>query len=149
MLNTYQQLVDYFIALPTNVPGVAQVTVGADEEELNAQTNYIKYPHLRVDTPSITFVGNDENPGIRFGCRIWLMKTVPEVSNYQKENEALSEMLTLLRKVYRQIQADADADTFDLVISENSGDVVRRWSGDNLFGWYLDLQIDLPECCDC
>jgi len=58
-MTTYIELVQYFEGLPAVVTDLRQATVGADEEELSIQTNRIQYPHLRVDTPEISFLNDD------------------------------------------------------------------------------------------
>ena len=146
-MTTYSELVDYFEAMPSMIPGIKSVTVGADEEVMASQNTRIKYPHLWVETPMIRFTGTDENPAIRFSLGLNLIaaegyKTNPEA------NKRLSETLNLMTSLYAQLLADSDADLFDLILSPADGDPIRRWSADNTYGWRLELAIEIQrlEC---
>ncbi len=146
-MTTYNELVDYFEAMPSMIPGIKSVTVGADEEVLATQNSRIKYPHLWVETPMIRFTGTDENPATRFSLGLNLIaaegyKTNPEA------NKRLSETLNLMTSLYAQLLADSDADLFDLILAPADGDPIRRWSADNAYGWRLELAIEIQrlEC---
>lgn len=142
-MTTYIELVNYFLTIPGLISGVKQVTVGADEEELNLQSNAIKYPHLRIDTPEIEYLNDDENPVTRYKFKLALLANVA-VQTYPSENKALSDMEALLRQVYNKIVYDAEnTDDFDLVLGKRGSSPIRRWSGDNAFGWQMDITIDL------
>lgn len=144
-MTTYIELVDYFTTtIPTQVPGIKQVTVGADEEELSLQSNAIKYPHLRVDTPDLEYLNDSENPVTRYKLRLALLSPLPQSNaTPRKENETLSAMEVLLRQVYNQIVVAADDDLFTLVVGKRASAPVRRWSGDNAFGWQMEVTLDL------
>lgn len=106
-MTTYIELVQYFEGLPAVVTGLQQATVGGDEEELSIQTNRTQYPHLRVDTPEISFLNDDESPVTRYIFKIAVMTNV-SVQTYPNENAALSDMEILIRSVYHRIITDAD-----------------------------------------
>lgn len=147
-LKTYKELADYFAGLTATVSGLNSVTVGADEETLGDQASQIVYPHLRVDTPEIRFVDEDQNAVTRFTFRLYVLTNEPVKTNAQ-ENQKLSDMATLAQTIHRRLWTDADAGKFDLITGDKEGDAVRRWSGDNLFGWHFRVVIDLyPEDCD-
>lgn len=142
-MTTYIELVQYFEGLPAVVTGLRQATVGSDEEELSIQTNRIQYPHLRVDTPEISFLNDDESPVTRYTFKIAVMTNV-SVQTYPNENAALSDMEILIRRIYQRIIADADTTkAFWLPYGEKKSAPIRRWSGDNAFGWMMDIVIDL------
>lgn len=144
---TYLDLTIYFEALPSSIADLKGVTVGADEEMLNKQNSRVKYPHLRVDTPSWSLVDEDETPRTRFNFTLFVLAN--EVTKTNKEaNRVLSEMASLAGKVLKQLYADADAEKFDIVIGQKDGDAVRHWSGDNDYGWWFSIAIDLytDEC---
>ncbi len=68
----------------------------------------------------------------------------------QEANVRLSAMLTLAEQVYSQLLVDAEEGLFDLVEKDNDAGVIRQWSGDNCYGWRLEVSIELPRCeCDC
>lgn len=146
-LKTYKELADYFAALPTDVTDLKTVTVGADEEMLDQQNSRIVYPHLRVDTPELVFRNNDENAVARYTFRLFVLTNDPKKTN-AAEIQALSDMATLAQTIHGQLWADADAGLFDLIEGDREADAVRRWSGDNVFGWWFSVVIDLytEEC---
>ena len=146
-LKTYLQLCGYFEALPTTVTDLKKVVVGADEEVLDMQTAQIQYPIMRVDTPEIRFMDEDDAPKTRYNFRVYVLSNEPKRTN-DEANLVLSEMSTLCSKIIKQLYADADADKFDIVEGEKPGDAIRAWSGDNDFGWYFNLVIELytDEC---
>jgi len=123
------------------------VTVGSDEEDLNLQNSRIVYPHLRVDTPEIKFLNDDENMVSRYTFRMYVLSNEPKKTNAE-ENAVLSSMEKICRKLIRRLWTDADAGLFDLITGEKPADAVRHWSGDNVFGWWWTVVIDLytDEC---
>ncbi len=142
-MTTYLELITFFENLPLQVAGLAQCTVGGDEEELSMQTNRIQYPHLRIDTPEITHLNDDENPVSRYKFRFAVMTAVPDIL-YRNENRALSDMEILMRSIYDYIVSESDdPTTFYLPPGPKTLTPIRRWSGDNGFGWMMDLTIDL------
>jgi hypothetical protein len=147
MMTTYNEVVTYFESMSTLIPGIKSVTVGADEEVMNTQNTRIRYPHLWVETPAMRFVGTDENPGIRMDLGINLIVNDPRKTN-AAGNQALSSSLSLMTLFYSQLLADSDNDLFDLILSPNAGEPIRRWSADNAYGWRLEVSIEIPriEC---
>jgi hypothetical protein len=148
-MTSYAELEAYWLALPAQVPALKLVTVGRDEQALDNQTapGLVLYPHLRVDTPSITYLNDDEGEATRYTFQIFLL--APENTNMPRtENAVLSSMEQVLRSVYRRLWIDADAGLFDLVKGPAEGDAIRAWSGDNCFGWTMKIQIVLyvGEC---
>jgi len=144
---TYKQLVDYFEALPAAINGLNGATVGADEALLSEQPTQVLYPHLRVDTPTIRFVNDDQNSATRYTFRVFVLMHDPMATN-DTANQILSDMATLAERVLRKIQTDASDDLFDLLTGDKDGDAVRAYSGDNLFGWFFTITIDLyTEVC--
>lgn len=139
---TYIELVEYFEAMPTSVTDLKSATVGSDEEDLNLQNSRIKYPHLRVDTPTLRFLHDTDSPVTRYELKIFVLTNEPKKTNAE-ENQALSDMEAIARKVIQQMWQDADAGDFDIVQGDKEGDAVRRWSGDNVFGWYWTVLVDL------
>lgn len=146
-MTTYNELIAYFETMPVLVPGVKGVTVGNDEAIMSLENSQINYPHLWVETPGIRFTGTDENPGIRFSFGLVIIDQENQKTPAEGNNK-LSSMLSLLTQVYNQLLADSDADLFDLILSDNEGDPIRQWSGDNAYGWRLDVQIEIQrvEC---
>lgn len=142
MYKTYIELVNYFESLPTDIPAIKTVTVGADEEMLDAQSSRIAYPHLRVDTPKIQLSHGDGNPTTRYTFLVYLLGNVPS-KTFDAENAMLSTLLTLVEQVNQKIWEDSDTDLFDVITDTNTGDNIRRYSGDNCFGWYFALTIEL------
>ncbi len=146
-LKTYAELCAYFAALPTSVTELETIVVGSDEEEIALQNSRIAYPALRVDTPTIRYIDEDNTPRTRYTFSLFLGTNEPRKTNAD-ENTALSAMEVLMRKVYKRLWTDADAGKFDLVLGDASGDAIRRWSADNVFGWMLTVNIDLyPDEC--
>lgn len=142
-MTTYIELVDYFLNMPTRVAGINQVTMGADEEELSMQSNSIQYPHLRVDTPVLDFLTQKDNPRTRYTFQAAVMTNVPAQTDYIAENKALSDTEILLRNLIREMHFDADNELFDLIDSGKKATPMRRYSGDNLFGWIMEISIEL------
>ena len=144
---TYLELCTYFEGLPTTVTDLKGVTVGADEEMLNQQATRILYPHLRVDTPEFSLLDNDNNPRTSYKFTMFVLTNEPKKTNAEA-NAKLSAMATLCEKILKRLYVDADAEKFDLVIGDKTGDAVRQWSGDNLYGWWFNVTIDLytDEC---
>jgi hypothetical protein len=144
---TYAELVTYFEGLTATVTGLNGVTVGADEELLDQQSSRIKYPHLRVDTPEIRFVNEDENMATQYTFRMYVMTNGPTKTN-KEENQRLSDMARLCERLIRRLWQDADADKFDIIQGDKTGDAIRRWSGDNCLGWWFSITIQLytDEC---
>lgn len=143
----YIELVNYFKALPDTVTDLKSATVGADEEDLNQQNSRIRYPHMRVDTPEINYPNDDSEMVTRYSFQIFVLTNEPRKTN-DEENKALSAMEKIVRKIIKQLWADADTGLFDMAPAEKDADAVRRWSGDNLFGWRFLVRIDLwtDEC---
>ena len=146
-MTTFSELVAYFETYPSLIPGIKGVTVGNDEAIMDLQNTRIAYPHLWVETPDIRFVGTDEDPRIRFSMGLVMIENENQRTNKQA-NAKLSATLNLLTQVYAQLLADSDEDLFDLILTDNEGDPVRAWSGDNAYGWRLDVQIEIQrsEC---
>lgn len=146
-LKTYLELATYFEGLTASVTGLKGVTVGADEEMLNQQATRIVYPHLRVDTPEFRLVDDDDTPRTRYTFTMFVLTNEPSKTN-REANIKLSAMATLCEQILKQLYEDADAGKFDLVTGEKQGDAVRQWSGDNLYGWWFTVVIELysDEC---
>lgn len=144
---TYIELVAYFEGLKDTVNGLKGVTVGADEEMLDQQGSRIKYPHLRVDTPEIRFINEDESMITQYTFRMFVLTNGPTKTNAE-ENQKLSDTAKIAERIIRRIWQDADADKFDVVNGDKAGDAVRKWSGDNCFGWWFSVSIQLytDEC---
>lgn len=145
-MTTYKELADYLEALPNDVPGLKQVTVGRDEEELSLQSSGIIYPHLRVDTPDLVYGNDGENPITRYNLRFFLLDALPEQGNYALETQTLSDLEAMMRAIYNKIWDDADSTPpiFDLVLNTNrASEPIRKWSGDNCFGWVMNISIEL------
>lgn len=145
----YIELVTYFEELPLCLDDLASVVVGSDEASLDLQNSRIKYPHMRVDTPELRFMNDDNNAVIRHRFRCFVMTNEPKKTNAE-ENIRLSEMQTLCTKIIAQVYRDADLGAFDLILGDKESEPIRAWSGDNAFGWWFYLTIDLftDECCD-
>lgn len=142
--STLAELTAYWLAMPTVVPSVKGVTVGDDTALLNQQSSSVLYPHLRVDTPSITFIDPDNDFRTRYSYVLAVLMNAP-ISDNAKENQALSDTLEVLKAVYRQLLTDSNAEKFDLVLENASGFDVQRFSGDNDFGWTLKVNVELPN----
>lgn len=142
-MTTYIELVDYFEAMPAQITGVRRVTVGSDEEELALQSNDIAYPHLRVDSPSLDFLAQRDNPKTRYTFQLAIMTNVDKQTDYRAENQALSDMEVLLRSIVQKMVADAADELFDLIDTGKKATPMRRYSGDNLFGWLMEVTLDL------
>ncbi len=144
----YIHLVEYFLDLPSAIDELESVVVGSDEDTLDLQSARIKYPHMRVDTPEIRFINDDNNPATRYRFRCFVMTNEPKKTNTE-ENLRLSEMSALSSKIINQVYSDADCGSFDLILGDKEGDAIRAWSGDNTFGWWFYLTIELytEECC--
>lgn len=147
-MTTYNELVEYLETMPAKITGLKGATVGADEEIFNLQPSRIQYPHLWAETPDVTFVGNDDNTGKRFALGLHVVTNEPKGTN-KEANKRLSAMLTLAEEVYAQIVADADSGEFDLILKDDEAAPIRAYSADNLYGWRLEISIELPRCtCD-
>lgn len=146
-MTTYNELVAYFQSMPSLVPGIRSVTVGADEEVMNQQLTRIQYPHLWVETPGARFLGTDVDPRLRLEIGLNLIQAEGTQTN-SAANLALSATLNLLELVYAQMLADSDNDLFDLILTSNAADPIRRWSADNAYGWRLEVSIEIQrlEC---
>ncbi len=146
-MTTYNEIVAYWQSMPTLIPGIRSVTVGADEDVLAMQNTRIAYPHLWVETPQVRFVGADDNPRIRLDFALNLIQGENLKTN-PAANATLSGTLNLLTALYAQVLADADNDLFGLILSPNQVDPIRRWSADNAYGWRLELSIEIErvEC---
>lgn len=147
MYSTYAQLAAYFAALPTVITDLKGATVGNDEAIEDLQNTRIRYPHLWVETPSLRFVGTDDNPATRFAFSIAVITNDP-LRKPEEANTKLSQTLEILKSVWARLLQDADEGEFDLVLNDADGEPIRAWSGDNDYGWRLDVRIDLPryEC---
>jgi hypothetical protein len=147
-LHTLDELTAYWLAMPTAVPALKGVTVGMDYAMLSAMSASIQYPHLRVDTPTITFLDVENDYRTRYSYVVSVLMNVPVVDN-QRENAALGATLEILKDVYRQVYHDSTEDKFDLILESASGFDVQRYSGDNDFGWSLKINLELSnKSCD-
>lgn len=142
MYKTYYELCQYFQALAGDITGLNNVVVGSDEEEIHQQASLVTYPLLRVDTPEITFRNDDETGATRYTFRLFVLTNEPRKTR-DEENKALSAMEVLAWRIVRRLWQDADEGLFDLIAGDKQGDAVRRWSADNVFGWYFTAQIEL------
>lgn len=144
---TYKQLCDYFEALPTSVTALKSAIAGEDEGTIDAQNSSIRYPHLRVETPTLRFRNEDETMVTRYTFRMFVLSNRKITTNAQA-NQLLSDMEALARAVIKQMWQDADAGNFDLITGDNEGDAVRAWSADDLFGWWWTAVVELwtDEC---
>lgn len=146
---TYSELVTYFEALPVAVTALESVIVGDDEAILSLQNAQVRYPILWVETPEVVFAGiGDADPVKRFRFAITVVENEPLKTNAQA-NAKLSDTLAVLESVYNQILADADdPGNFTLVYKDEALDPIRRWSGDNGYGWRgtLEIELERDEC---
>ena len=147
MITNYLGLCNYFRGMKDTIPGLGMVTIGSDEEALDSQTApMVRYPHLRVDTPTPRY-SDAENLTVDFAYTLYVL--APENTGANgAEDKVLSDTELLLRRIYKRIWQDADLDMFDLVESPNQGDAIRAWSGDNCFGWTMAVTIRIyaNEC---
>lgn len=146
-MTTLAELTAYWQAMPTAIPAIKGVTVGMDYALLNAQGSSIQYPHLRVDTPTITFIDVENDFRTRYGYAISVLINVPVVDSV-RENAALSTTLEILKSIYRQVYHDSMEDQFDLILESASGFDIQRYTGDNDFGWTLKINLELSNL-DC
>lgn len=146
-LTTYAQLVNYFKGLTVTVPDIKTVTVGSDEEDLNQQNSRIVYPHLRVDTPEPRYLNEDAGMEVRFTFKLFVLTNEPKRTN-EEENARLSSTELIVRKLIKRLWVDADAGLFDIIVGDKNADAVRAWSGDNVFGWWVEVTIAVWEGCD-
>lgn len=142
----YSELVTYFKALPTSVTDLKSVTVGQDEEDLNLQNSQIQYPHLRVETPELRYLNEDQNMEVRYNFRLFVLTGEPLKTN-DAANAALSSTELIMRKVLKRLWTDADAGLFDVIQGDKDADAVRAWSGDNVFGWWARVTLSLWDPC--
>ena len=146
---TYSELVTYFEAMPTVVTDLKSAIVGDDEEILNMQNSRVRYPVLWVETPEVVFAGlGDADRVKRFRFSLAVVENDAIKSN-EKANAKLSDTLAVLEQVYARIIADADdPGNFTLVYKDEALDPIRRWSGDNGYGWRgsIEIEIERDEC---
>lgn len=147
MLASYNELVEYWQNMPSYVTTLQGATVGDDEEIENFQNTRIRYPHLWVETPDIDFVGTDINPASRFNFTIAVIANEAMRTN-KTENALLSDLHSILSEVFARVLADSDAGEFDLILRDEKSDPIRKWSGDNVFGWRMNISLEIPrsEC---
>ncbi len=150
MFETYDDLVGYWKTMPTLITEIKGVTVGSDEELLNQQNTRIKYPHLWVETPVVTFAGVGGIPVKRLAFAFTVFQNDNQKTN-AAANAALSAMLGITEKIVAQLVHDSDEGDFTLVLNEEQEfEPTRQWSGDNCFGWRGYVVLELPRCeCDC
>lgn len=144
-MTTYSELISYFENFSAIIQGLNGVTVGNDEAIMDLQNTQIRYPHLWVETPDVRFVGTDENPAYRFNFGLVIIDN-DNLRTNQAGNTKLSAMLDLAAKVYEKILKDSDDDCFDLILNDNEGDPIRQWSGDNAYGWRIQISLEIPRC---
>ena len=142
MLANYMALVQHLEGYINFVPGLQMVTVGADEEMLGRQSSTVLYPHLRIDTPTVSFLDPEDNYRSRYTFVFAVLKNVPQQTNLA-ENQALSDTLDVLRAVHQQLISDSHADYFDFILDNETAKEIRRYSADNLFGWNIPFKIEL------
>jgi hypothetical protein len=142
ILSTYIELVQHLEAYANSVTGLKTVTVGADEDTIGAQSSLIKYPHLRIDTPAPQLLDPEDNYRTRFNFVFSVLQNVPQPTNLN-ENQALSDTLEVLKAVHQRLISDSEDDYFDLILDNESAKEIRRYSADNLFGWYITFKIEL------
>lgn len=146
---TYSELVTYFETMPTVVTDLKSAIVGDDEEILNMQNSRVRYPVLWVETPEVVFAGlADADRVKRFRFSLAVVENDAVKSN-DKANAKLSDTLAVLEQVYARIIADADdPGNFTLVYKDEALDPIRRWSGDNGYGWRgsIEIEIERDEC---
>jgi len=145
MFNTYAELVEYWADMPSKITTLKGATVGDDEELENLQNTRIKYPHLWVETPEMTFTGTDENPASRFHFNLAVIANDPTSTN-KNANAVLSTLHGILATLYARVLADSDAGDFDLILKDEQSDPIRKWSADNVFGWRMTLTLEIPRC---
>jgi hypothetical protein len=141
-LQTYLELVQYFEQLPTVVTALKGVTVGADELLLEEQVSQVQYPHLRVDTPEVRFLNDDFHQSTRFTFRVFILKNEP-LQTQSDANQVLNDTLVIAQNVLNRIYSDAEGGLFDVILGEKEGDAVRAYSGDNIYGWFFAITIEL------
>lgn len=148
-MTTYAQLVDYFEGLTATVTGLTMVRVGDDEAIIEFQNSQIRYPVLWVETPSVRFTGaGDANPAKRFRFALVTLINEPKKTN-SEANAKLSDALALMEAVYGEILNHAETtDDFTLVLNDADSEPVRRWSGDNCYGWRMEIELEIErdEC---
>ena len=145
MLNSYKELVEYWETMPSTVVALRGATVGDDEEIESLQNTRAAYPHLWVETPDIDFTGTDDNPASRFNFNVAVIANDPMMTN-RTANDLLSTLHGILAQVWARVLADSDNDYFDLVLQDGKSDPIRKWSGDNVFGWRMTISLEIPRC---
>lgn len=149
MLETYDELVTYWKTMTTLIPEIKGVTVGSDEDLLTQQNTRIKYPHLWVETPVVTFAGVGGIPVKRLAFAYTVFQNDNQKTNVAA-NAALSATLALSEKIVAQLLSDSDGGDFSLVLNDEEFEPTRQWSGDNCYGWRGYVVLELPRCeCDC
>lgn len=142
-MTTYIELCQYFEGMVNRIPGLSASVVGADEVDIDMQGSRIRYPLLRLDTPEITYGFEDEaTQTTTYKTRMYIMAGVAK-DTPSSQNQTLSDLERLMRRIYNTICADAADGQFDIIVGPNQGDAIRKWGSDNSFGWYMDLRISL------
>ena len=147
MYTSYNDLVAFWENMPSIVVALRGATVGEDEEIENLQNTRVQYPHLWVETPEIDFVGTDDNPASRFHFNVAVIANDPIRTN-KTANALLSDLHAILSAVFTQVLIASDAGDFDLILKDERSDPIRRWSGDNVFGWRMTITLEIhrDEC---
>ncbi len=150
MIETFSQMVAYWEAMPTHVTGLNSVIVGDEETTLESQNSRIKYPCLCLETPPVRFSGIGGVPTKVFDWKMSLVVNEPTRTNAEA-NRQMNDTLVIMERIVTRLMDDMDDGLFVVIMKDEQMEPMRRWSGDNGFGWEGTISIELPrcECEDC
>lgn len=142
---TLAQFDTFFLTFSTDIPEIAQVLIGDEEELLNLQNSRVKYPLMGVGTPQPSFLYDPASVLYEFPF-IFLMNVPKDTPEAQRA--ARNDMLVVAQKAWARLEAGESEGLYEFVRNRDEGDAIMKYTGDNDTGWRFTarLKVGRDDC---
>lgn len=142
---TLTEFETFFLTFPTDIPEIAQVLIGDEEELLNLQNSRVKYPVMGVGTPQPAFLYEPAATVFEFPF-VFLMnvsRDTPEAAR-----AARNDTLIIAQKAWARLEAGEAEGLYEFQRNRDEGDAIMKYTGDNDTGWRFTarLKVGRDDC---
>ena len=140
MLTTTAELKAYLRQLATDHVALQEFIYGTSERILARQNSVIRYPCLWMTIPDKVKLPDGRQ---QYSFSLWVLDQCEQ--DDEQEEAAMDAMETVANDLYERLKEDARYGEFDFGKSQTVFQPKPRFSGDNDWGWVMDLDITLGE----
>ena len=142
---TLSEFETYFLNFTTDIPELAQVLIGDEEELLNLQNSRVKYPLMGVGTPTPSFLYDPAATVFEFP--FIFLKNVSKDSP-EAQRAARNEMLIIAQKAWARLERGESEGLYEFIRNRDEGDAIMKYTGDNDTGWRFvaRLKVGRDDC---